>query len=319
MNIKSIVAAAIFVVLVSRYAIGAPSHLDKIVAVVNNDVITQSELNNKIAIIRKQLGPNSNISVKPAEVLDSLVDIAIQLQLAKRSGIQVDEKELDGAIANIAKNNNITVDQLKSSVVEHDNVSFKEFRNQIREQILISRVQQQFLGKELVVTDKDVADVLRNPPKMSVAPVQHHIVDVVFAAPDNFTQEQQRQVAEVAKSMAVKLKKGISVDEIVKDGQKSFGEVPVVSSNDLGWRKLDEMPNLFASEVANMAINQVVGPIKAPNGFHLIKLLGVNGAPLNSAKLTKDQAREIAFRRKLSDKLKPWLKEQRAVAYIKIT
>ena len=323
MNIKNIFMKFIFwTLLVSCCASAAPANLDKIVAVVNSDVITQGELDKKITMISRQLS-NSNvaapkISVLRQEVLDSLIDNLLQLQLAKRNGIQVSDGELDNIIAGIAKNNGITVAKLKESLPEREGMSFNEFRSQIREQVLINRVQQQFLGREINISEKEVAAVLRSSPKVDNTQAEYHVVDILFETADDISKDKLEKIAKVVKQAAAKLRRGISVDKVVDESQSKFDE-QIIQNNDLGWRKINELPELFAKAVSKMNVNQVVGPLQAPNGMHLIKLLSINRASPQSVKITVEQAREIVGHRKLTEKLKPLLKEQRATAYIKIT
>ncbi len=293
------------------------ARLDRIVATVNTEVITEKELDKRIALMKRQFGENAPANLRQ-KALDDLIDISLQLQLAKRNGIKISDKELDAVVANIAKSHDITVAKLKEVLPEQEGMSFAEFRNQLREQGLLSRVQQQALSGELMVSEKDIAAILRNPPRESAMPVQYHVIDVLFGIKEDATEKQKSDISNEAQKVAVKLRnKDSDVEAIVKEIQGNLGEG--VKSEDLGWRRINEFPDLFAKEVAKMQVNQVVGPIQAPNGLHLLKLLAINGSSSASGKLTKDQAGEIAYRRKLAEKLGPWLKELREPAYIKIS
>lgn len=294
------------------------AHLDKIVAIVNGDVVTQSELDKRMTMLSHQLaGENSVVPKSPMlrkQALDSLIDSLLQAQLAQRVGMQISNAEVDQVISTIAKNNNLTVEQLQKSLKEHEGLSVKEYREQIREQLLINKLQQQFLGKDIVVSDKEVEKVLRNPPKMSNIPAQYHVTDILIALSDNATSEQIKAATDIATKMAAKLKQGADIDQTIKEyntaGQK-------ISNNDLGVRKIDELPTLFVQEVAKMQVGQIAGPIKAPNGMHLLKLLEARGQQ-QAMKFTKERAQEFVIRQKLEEKLKPWLKELHEAAYIKI-
>jgi peptidyl-prolyl cis-trans isomerase SurA len=307
-----ILLGMVFPVYAKAKAQGAvAADLDKIVAIVNGDVITQRELDKKEAMISKQQ-PMTNDKVKfKAQVLDSMIYALLQLQLAQRNGIQVDGLALDNIISNIAKSNHITVDQLREAVQKHEGLSFKEYREQLREQVTITQVQQRFLGKEIVVNDQDIQKVLRNPPKTESAPAQYHVIDVLIETADNSSADQIEAANNIAKQVVMKLKQGVALAQIEQ-------EYNLVHSNDLGWRKIDELPTLFVKEITKMRAGQIIGPLKAPNGLHLIRLLEVHGAQPQSAKLTKEQAQELAFRQKLEEKLKPWLKELREAAYVKV-
>lgn len=324
-NIKIIFGVIILgLSLFTNYVAQATSNpLDKIVVVVNSDVITQSELNKKMTRIKQRSsGDNAHVlsdSALRQKAIDELIDASLQLQLARRNGIQITDSDLNSVIANIAKSNNMTIEKLKEILPQQEGMTFMEFRNQLREQGLISRVQQRFLGGEVMasITDKEVDAVLRNPPKLDNIPAQYHVVDVSFAIADGASKDQVDAVANAAKQMLVELRQGGDIEDAIKESQINFKE-QIIKSEDLGWRKIDDLPALFAKEVAAMKINQVVGPIKAPNGLHILKLLAIHGSPSVSGKLTRAQAGDIVFQRKLNDKLKPWLRELRETAYIKI-
>lgn len=320
MKIKNIFRVVILGLLFFSYYVGAaPVKLDKIVAVVNSDVITQNELDKKIAFMKKRGDVSESGALSSRQkALDELIDISLQLQLAKRSGIQVSDRELDGMIANMAKNNGLTVAQLKAAIVEKEGISFSDFRKQIREQGLISRVQHQFLGRELDVSEKEIEEALRHPPKIDRSPAEYHVIDILFAMVDDTPADQKAIITKVANKMAIRLKQGASVESVVEDGQRSLKE-QIIQSNDLGWRKIDEFPELFVKEIAKMKAKQVAGPLSAPNGLHLLKVLEIRGPMPQAAKFTREQATEMLYYRKLVEKLKPWLEELRAKAYIKIT
>jgi len=323
-NTKNIFLTLILgILLFTHYVVKAnPARLDKIVAVVNSGVITQSEVDKRVIMMKRQLGGDSSTSMPSASTLrqralDDLIDISLQLQLAKRAGIQISDSELDEAVANIAKSHNLTLEKLKEVLPEQEGMSFVEFRRQFREQGLISRTQQRFLGSEVVISNKDIDAILRNPPKANSTPPQYHVIDILFEVADGAPKEQVDAIKNAARQMVVELQRGGDINDVVKEGQDNLKE-QVIKSEDLGWRKVNELPELFAKDVAAMKVNQVVGPIQAPNGIHLLKLLAIQGSSLPSVKLTRDQAGEIAFRRKLNEKLDPWLKELRETAYIKI-
>ncbi len=294
------------------------SNLDKIVAIVGGDVITQSELNKRMTMISRM---SNEEGIKPSalrnQAMDSLINNLLQLQLGQRIGMQINETELNNVISNIAKNNHLTVEQLKKSLQEQEGLSFKEYREHLREQMLISRIQQQFLGKEVMINDKDVEKILRTPQKIGNPGVaaQYHATDILIAIPDDASPDQVKAATNVATQIALGLKKGVAIEKLVQKYNVTGQEV---TNTDLGWRKTDELPNLFVKEVVKMGVGQVAGPIKAPNGLHLLKLLEVQGGQPQPIKLTKEQAQEIAFHQKLEERLKPWLKELREETYVKI-
>lgn len=294
-------------------SVSAAANLDKIVAVVNNEVITQKELNEKIQALKKHTKIPADKLRKQA--LDDLIDLTLQLQLANLNNIVIGDKDLDKIIADIAENNGMTVVELKESIPRMEGISYKQFRTQLRQQVTVSRLQQQVLGGEIKISDQEVEQFLRNPPKSSVASVRYHLIDILLEIPDGASTSQVKRTTRVAEQMMAKIKNGEDIDKAVESAQsKAKGQE--VKSIDLEWRTVNDLPELFAKEVAKMRVNQIIGPIKAPNGLHVLKLLGVNGLSPQAGSVAKNQAREIIFHKKLMEKLKPWLKEQRSKAHI---
>lgn len=302
----------------SGYANPDTSRLDKIVAIVNGDVITQSEVTKRMVMISHLAGSGSTTSKESTlrkKALDSIIDSLLQMQLARRYGMQISEAEIDNVISNIAKSNHLTVEQLKQSLQEHEGLNFKEYREQIREQVLVSRVQQHSLGKDISVSEQEVEKVLRNPPKINKGIVAHYrVADILIEIPDNASSDQAKVATDIATKIVTKLRQGADIDKLVQEYDVAKQHV---SNQDLGWRTVDELPTLFAKEITKMQIGQIIGPLKAPNGLHLIKLLEMQGGQPQTTKFTKLQAQEYVFHQKLEEKLKPWLKELRDAAYIK--
>lgn len=298
----------------SKKTAGAP--LDKIVAIVNSNIITKNELDQRIAMMQRLLAANNPAAIKTAtlrkQALDSLIDNSLQLQLAQRNGIQISAAELDSVIANIAKSNHVTVEQMKKSLQEQEGLSFTEYREQLREQILINKVEQQFLGKDIVISDQEVQKILRNPPPITSAATKYHIVDILIEIPDDTSPAGRTAAINTAKQIAMKLKQGANIEKLAQEHNTAKQQI---SNNDLGWRTINELPNLFAKEITNMQVKQVAGPLEAPNGLHFIQLLEKQGGPI---KFTKEKAQDFLFHQKFEKLLKPWLKELRATAYIKI-
>lgn len=324
-KVKSIIGSFVFGIMwFLPCIIQAASTLlrgDKIVIVVNSDAIAQSKLDKKIAMLKRQLGDKSGSIVSGSlrqKAIDELIDTSLQIQLARRNGIKISDKELDGAVANIAKANHLTLAEFEEVLSKREGMNLKEFRNQLREQGLISRVQQSFLGGRITVTPKEIEDVLHSPPKIDSTPAQYHVVDVLFEVADGASRDQVELITNAARQALVELQHGGNLDEIIKEREEGLKGLNI-RSDDLGWRRLDDLPPLFAKEVAVMKANQVVGPLRAPNGLHLLKLLATQGSSGSSAKFTKDMAGEIVYRRKLNEKLGPWLKELREAAYIKVS
>jgi peptidyl-prolyl cis-trans isomerase SurA len=305
-------------VLGNQIAYGKSEHVDKIIAVVNESVITQSDYDKRLNGIKQQFEASHQSLPKADElkqkILDGLIYTELQLQLAKRNNITASEADVDAAIASIAKNNKLTVAQLRQQIQQHEGISYQAFRAQIREQMTISRVEQNFLGKDINVTDQEVDAILKNPPKMAASPTEYHVADILIDLPEQPTADQTKAAKKLAAELQKQLRSSTDIAALV---QKNNSDAQPVHNNDLGWRTIEAMPTLFAQPVAKMHAGEVAGPLAAPNGLHVIKVTEVHGAPA-AVKLTHEQAQNIAYQKKMEERLKPWLEQLRAGAYIKI-
>lgn len=294
--------------------------VNKIVAIVGNSIITQSELTKRVSALQRGLhAATTSESALRAQALNDLIDISLQVQFAKRGNIDISDNELDIIIANIARDMKLTLSELKEKLLQHEGITFTEFRKQLRNQSLIARAQHMALGRSINVSDSEIKEILRTPPATSgKVTTQYHVLDILLKLADATAAEESKLLA-TAKRMVVKLRKQKgNIDDVIREAQEKSAGL-TITKEELGWRKADELPELFVKKVVAMRVNQVSEPIQAPNGVHILKLLDVNAPQLSkSAKMTKEQAAEIVFHRKLNKKVGPWLKELRKHAYIKI-
>ncbi|MFC3909095.1 peptidylprolyl isomerase [Legionella dresdenensis] len=251
--------------------------LDRVVAVVNDGVITASELNAQVDLLRQQISaknmqvPSDNILKK--QVLQHLIDVDLELQLAKQNDLTIDNNELNDTIAKIADSNHLTVEQLREEV-GRQGLAWDTYRENIRKEILISRIQQKAVGKEVVVSPQQVEDYLKKAKLPDQTQLTYHLQNIVVPLPEEPTTEQVKKARQKAEQLLAKIKKGGDFSEIAI--AESSGEF-ALEGGDLGERHLPELPDIFAKEVVHMSAGQVSGPIRAGNGFQLIKLVAVGG------------------------------------------
>lgn len=303
------------------------AHGDKIIAIVNDDIITQSEVQLKMNAIRQQMTaagvPAPSEGELRKKVLDTIIDQDLQLQVAKRANVTVPDKDVDAAISDIAARNHATLEQMKQEL-QREGIGFKKFRDQIKSDMVLNRVEQGAVGKNIKITDADVQEFMRHPPKLpndmaaatQAAGKEYHVVDIFVHLEDNASTTQMQAAKIKAQDTLTKIKKGADLTQLV-DGDKAL------TNNDLGWRKLKDMPDIFIGHVAKMKVNDIDGVIEAPNGFHIIKLLEVRGGESGAGQsglghLTPTEARSMLFHQKVMEEVKNWVKTLRATAYIKI-
>lgn len=290
--------------------------LDRVVAVVNDSVITNSELALAFKAAKEQLKMNNKpIPAEAAlrkEVLDRLIVEALQLQIAKRNNVEVSSEDVNKAIQDMAKQNHISVDQLKKAV-ERDGIDYSTFRKRINDQLIVSRLQQSALSSKINISDREVSEYIRNAKNKKSATAEYHLFHLHVPLPESATSQQKQAALERAKKLVAQLKNGTSFEEAAREN--AAGPL-ALGGGDLGWRKASELPSLFANQLNSLKIDQIAGPIQAPNGYHILKLVDVENDP---TKMTEQSVKNLIYRQKFEEQLKVWSQQLRDSAYVKIT
>ncbi|KTC91047.1 peptidylprolyl isomerase [Fluoribacter dumoffii] len=291
---KKIALVCIMFALVS--VAEAKQLLDKVVAVVNNGVITESELKKQVELTKKQIIAQKlqvpADSVLRKQVLQHLIDVNVQLQMAKQHSLTVDDTELNQAIEKIAAVNHATLTQLREEIARQG-MSWNEYRENIRKEMLLSHLQQKAVGKDAMVTNEQVEQYLKTEGGIvDRTALTYHLQNIVIPLDEEPTSEQVKKAKNKAESLLVKIKKGDDFSRLAIEN--SSGEF-ALEGGDLGERHLAQLPELFAKEVVNMKVGQVVGPLRAGNGFQLIKLVSIGGEKQHHV-ITKTHVRHILLK-----------------------
>lgn len=251
--------------------------LDKVVAVVNNGVITSSELDKQVELSKKQIIAQKvempKESVLRKQVLQHLIDVDLQMQMAKQNGIAVDSTELNDAIEKIAVMNHLNLSQLREEITKQG-ISWPEYRRNIRKEMLITRLQQKAVGKDVLVTNEQVEQYLKTDAHVDKSALTFHLQNIVIPLNEEPTTEQVKKAKNDASKLLVKIRNGEDFSRLAIE--QSSGEV-ALEGGDLGDRHLAELPEIFAKEVVKMKAGQVVGPLRTGNGFQLLKLIAIGG------------------------------------------
>lgn len=287
--------------LIAAFAMAAPvaaqnlQPLDRIAAVVNEDVILQSELDravkNVAAQYANQPGQLPPQNVLERQVLERLILMKLQVARAAETGIRVSDDELNNAVAGVAQQNGVSVDALRQKLAG-EGLSFGDFRSSIRDEIIVQRMRQSFAQSRIQVSEGEVDAALA--AQTSGGP-QYHLAHILIGVPEGATAEQ----------IATGQKKVEGVKGLIDKGELDFAAAAVrysdspnaLEGGDLGWRSLDEIPRAFADMLKGMSTGHVVGPIRGPSGFQLLKLVETRDASQAEAKsITEYHARHILVR-----------------------
>ena len=244
--------------------------LDRIVAVADDDVILQSELDTAVANVLRQYQSNPQQlpprDVLERQVLESLIMLRLQVQRAKDTGIRVSDADIDQAMQRVATSNKMTVDQMRSSLAQQ-NMSYEDFRNHLRDQILVQRLQQRAVQNQVNVSDSEVDILLAsNSLKSGEVHLQHILIGLPNGA------DAQQIAAARAKADDVEKQLAGGMDFTAAAIHYSNAQ-DALQGGDLGWRRYDEVPEAFANIVEGLQPGQVAQPVRGPSGFYIVKLV----------------------------------------------
>lgn len=296
----------------------AKSHeqdIDQIVAVVNDDVITRSELNDSISLLRMQLS-QQNISI-PAEkvlqkqVLEQLINKRLQLQIAKQAGVNVSDADLDAAISRIAQQNNVSTTMLYERLTQ-DGMTIAQYRNEMREQMTLQKLQQQEVVSRITITPEEVNTFLRSATWQDNSSKEYRIEDILIPLSDTPSSDEIASARKKAEAVIAKLNQGKNFKEVA---QAESAAKQALDGGDLGWRSLAEIPSAFAEQVARMQPKEIAGPIQTPNGFHIIHLAAARQSGKSSAPSRKE-VEDLLLQRKFDEAVQNWVSKLRSQAFI---
>ncbi len=269
--------------------------LDRIVAVVNQSVITQRQLNGQIQLVAmqnkiplNQLSP-SDIKQLQERVLDRMITEKVELERAKQLGIGVDEARLDDALSGIAQRNGMSLGQLQQAVTQQGD-NWTSYRDNIRKQITIDELKKREVYERVNITDREVDDYLKQYTGANTSTTEYHLAQILISVPENAAPAQVEAAKKRADAVIAALKSGESFAQVSAERSDA---PDATKGGDLGWRDASRIPGLFADTVKSLKPGEISRIIRSPNGFHIIKLDGVRTASANNAVLTEYDAEHV--------------------------
>ena len=258
----------------------APSvvEMDRIVAVVNDDVIVMSELQTRMRVVTEQMAaagvPAPPRDVLEKQVLEQLILDHLQLQIAQLTGIRVEDETLNRQIDDIARQNKLSLREFRD-ILERDGYDFAAFREEIRNELIKARVQQRQVEDRVQVTDRDVDNFLATLAKQGGKDPEYRIGHILVAVPDGASPEQIAEARAKAEDIVARLQGGANFSRLAaaeSDGRQAL------EGGDLGWRKAGELPTIFENVVPKLSKGEISEIIRSPSGFHVITIIDVRGA-----------------------------------------
>ncbi len=295
-------AACALVTLPAR----ATEMLDQVVAIVDDDIIMASELRERIDAIREGFTargaevPPDDVLIR--ETLDRLILESIQVQKGQRVGVRISDAQLNAAVQSIAAQNGMALDQFLAAL-ESQGRSYQELREQVRQEMIIQRVQQGNVNQRIEITDQEVDNFLATEEGQKLTQPEYMIFHALLAVSPSSSADEVSGAENYVNRVLANIRAGTAFEEAVSaPGPYAF------SGGNLGWRKLDDLPSLFSEVAPALGKGETSEPIRSDSGFHLIYMADRRGADqmmVSQSKvrhilikpseiMTDDEARELA-------------------------
>ncbi len=256
-----------------------PVLVDAIVAVVNTDVITMNELEERLRLVEQRM-KRQNMQLPPRELLqkqmiERMIVNRAQMQLARESGIRIDDILLDRAVARIAEQNNLSLQDFRDQL-EREGVSFARFREEVREEITLQRLREREVDNKLQITESEIDGfIAASAGQMDGAQQELNIMQILVRVPENASAEQIAERKKRAEQAIDQLKSGIDFAKVAA----SFSDAgDALKGGELGWRTTSRLPQLFLDAVEKLGEGEIAPLVRSANGFHVLKLVGRRSA-----------------------------------------
>lgn len=306
-----LLAGFVFLKLTSAQA---KQFVDQIVAIVNEDVITESELNTAIQHVKIQMR-QQNIAlpteaVLQKKMLDQLINKKIQLQSAKQLGLTISDAEFKTAIERLANLNHVSTAEFYQRL-KQEGILASTYNQEMREQLLIHKIQQRELAGKINISQVEKKRFIeKNAAKMTTIKA-YHIEDILIALPEQPSSTELQLAENEAQKILSALQAGQSFTKMMA-ASKTKQNVQLV---DLGWKQLQELPSAFTHTIADMRIKEIAGPIKAANGLHLLRLVNTRNIGQQAGPEPK-QLEAMLMQQKYEEAVKEWVGKLRAQTYV---
>jgi peptidyl-prolyl cis-trans isomerase SurA len=270
--------------------------VDRIVAVVNDEVIVRSELNEKMAQVVGQLQAKK-AKLPPKEVLERqvlerLIIDKIQLAAAARAGINVGEEMLAQAVSNIARNNKMNLSEFRNAV-QASGISFNKFREQLRKRIMTDRYRNKEMRSRIHITEREIDAYIAKGAGNSGKKSAFHLLHILVATPEGSSADKIQAAKRKAEKLVKKLRAGADFQNLAlsnSDGQQAL------EGGDLGWRRANQLPSVFSGIIPRMERGDITDPIRTSSGYHIIKLADYKGSGKVRNLVEQTKARHILIR-----------------------
>lgn len=294
MTLKKLLVSTVLSISLCQSALAAPVEIDKVIGVVNQGVILNSEVDTIVNRVKKQAEEQGQQLPKDetlrVQAIERLVSQTLMMQMAERMGLQISDSQLDQTLANMAKEQGGTIADLRKTI-EGSGESFQAYREEIRKEITTQQVTRANVDRRIYISDQEVDNLLKIMESQGQNSEEYNIGHILIDIPNDATADE----ISAAKTRADK------VIELLNDDQE-FKRIAISSSSgskaleggQLGWMGINEMPSLFAEAVKGKKSGAIIGPLRSGAGFHIIKVQEIRG--LQVVETTEVRSRHILIK-----------------------
>ena len=252
--------------------------IDRIVAVVDQGVITENELQDRVRIVSDQLAKQGT-KLPPADVLkkqilERLIIDRLQLQFAAETGLRVDDTQLDKTIDRIAEQNKLDVPQFQAAL-QSQGISFSKFREDMRNEIILARLREREIDNRINVSEAEIDNYLLTQSSRQDVQDEFELGHILVRAPEEGSPEELQKLKAKAEQALKELQGGADFAQV----SAAYSDAPnALEGGDLGWKKTGQLPTLFVDALKPLQKGQLTAILRSPNGFHILKLNDRRGA-----------------------------------------
>ena len=269
-------AQALLLSLALNGAAYAEILIDTIAAVVEDSVITENELLQRMAVIRAQAGDQAQFpsdDIFTEQVLNRMISERLQMTWGERRGIEIDQPALDRAMQGLAERNRMTLEEFRQTLLKQ-RINYIAFREQVRTEMFIGQVRRRAVESKIQVSDQEINTLLEQQQKNPSIDLEYRIAHILIQLPIDPTPEQLQQAQTKINEVEQLAQKGDSFTQLAISYSQSQD---ALEGGDLGWRNRDQLPTIFSDQLGNMAAGDLSKIVRSPNGLHLFKIIDTRG------------------------------------------
>ncbi|MCF6690818.1 periplasmic chaperone for outer membrane proteins SurA [Raoultella sp. BIGb0149] len=283
------------IAMIANTSFAAPQVVDKVAAVVNNGVVLESDVNGLMQSVKLNAGQAGQQLPDDAtlrhQILERLIMDQIVLQMGQKMGVKISDDQVDQAIANIAKQNNMTMDQMRSRLA-YDGLNYATYRNQIRKEMLISEVRNNEVRRRITVLPQEVESLAKQIGDQNDASTELNLSHILVPLSENPTSDQVAAAQEQANSIVEQARSGADFGKLAISYS---ADQQALKGGQMGWGRIQELPGIFAQALSTAKKGDIVGPIRSGVGFHILKINDMRGESKNIS-VTEVHARHILLK-----------------------